>query len=77
MAMGDLITIGLTGHGTFTVTADGLDCAMSRYLPGSPYSLRQKIDAHEENDRPAGTYDNLITVSECLMVLAWLDAKKS
>lgn len=75
MAMTDIISIEIQGHGEFYATADEMDRTISRYLPGSPYTLRQKIDVHPNNTERAGHFDNLITVTEYLMVLAYLDSR--
>lgn len=77
MSMYDKITLHLTGHPAYETTADGLDRAISRHLPGSPYTLRQKIDQHPANTFPAGHFDRLITVSEYLLVLAYFDDRES
>lgn len=76
MAMNDEIRIAISGHGAFRCEAFQMDRAISRHLPGSPHGLRQKIDSHENNTFPPGHYDGLITVTEYLMVLAWLDAQQ-
>lgn len=55
--MTDELSIMLTGHGERRCTADDFDVAISRYLPGSPYTLRQKIDAHPNNGFGPGHYD--------------------
>lgn len=74
MAHNDELCITLTGYGEVIVTANDFDMAISRHLPGSPYTLRQKIDAHPNNTDAPGHYDRLITVTEYLMVLAYLDS---
>lgn len=73
MSTTDELSMHLTGFGPFRVTAIQMDAAIQRHLPGSPYTLRQKIDAHPNNVRPPGSFDRLITVTEYLMVLAALD----
>jgi hypothetical protein len=68
MAITDLISINITGHGRFTVEVNDFDRMMVRHLPASAYGLRQKIN--ERSDYPAGHYDDVHTVTELLMILA-------
>lgn len=75
MSMTDELSIHLTGHGEFRVTADQMDRTLAHYLPASPYDLRQKIDAHPNSTEAPGHFDRLITVTEYLMVLAYLDSR--
>jgi hypothetical protein len=75
MSMDDVLVIYLTGHGRFSCTADEMDRAIQHHLPASPYDLRQKIDAHPNNTDAPGHFDRLITVTEYLMVLAYLDGR--
>ena len=75
MAMTDEIGIMLTGLGEFRVAAYQFDVLIDRYLPASPYDLRRKINMHENNPRDGKPYDDLLTVTELLMVLAWLDSR--
>lgn len=77
MAYNDQVCIWITSHATYNVTANDLDRAIARYLPGSPYGLRQKLDAHPRNSFLAGHFDDLTTVSEYLLVLAYLDSSES
>lgn len=73
MAMTDRVSVTLTGHGRVSVTTGAMDRTIARYLPASPFGLRQKIDTHEKNGYKPGHYDDLLTVTEYLMVLAELD----
>jgi hypothetical protein len=73
MAGHDKIAVGLSGLGWFETTADGMDRAMTYYLPASPYELRQKVELHDNNPFPTGHYRELDTVFACLVVLAYLD----
>lgn len=75
MAMTDKLSITLTGLGEFHCTADEMDRTIAHYLPASPAGLRQKIDNHPNNTDRSGHYDRLITVTEYLMVLAYLDSR--
>lgn len=75
MAYDDTLSLDLTGFGTYRCTADEMDRAITHYLPASPYDLRQKIDNHPNNTDAPGHYDRLITVTEYLMVLAYLDGR--
>lgn len=77
MAMTDIISITIKGHGEFYTTADQMDRTLAHYLPASPYGLRHKIDGHPNNINSPGHYDDLITVSEYLMVLAYLDGRSA
>lgn len=75
MSMNDELALYLTGHGTYRCTADEMDRALAHYLPASPFDLRQKIDNHPNNTEAPGHFDDLITVTEYLMVLAYLDGR--
>lgn len=73
MSLMDTISITIDGHGEFRVTPNQMDRSIARYLPDSPFGLRVKIDAHDRNQFPSGHYSDLLTVTECLIVLAELD----
>lgn len=73
MAMTDELTLTITGLSEIRIMAYQLDVAIERYLPASPYDLRRKINTHENNPRDGKPYDDLLTVTELLMVLVWLD----
>lgn len=75
MSMTDEISIMITGYGEFRITADQMDQAINHYLPSSPYTLNNKIDAHPSNSHEPGHYCDLITVTEHLIVLIYLDTR--
>lgn len=76
MSMHDKIEARLTGHPLIETTMNSLDRSIVRYLPASPFGLRQKIDQHPANGFAPGHYRNLITLSECLLVLTELDDRQ-
>lgn len=53
------------GHGSFRVTTDMMDWAISRYLPTSIEVMRQEISEATGFD-----YSDLRTMTDCLAVLA-------
>lgn len=65
----NLITMVVGKHGQFQTSAGSLDSLMERYLPASPTQLRAVIAQRSE----IVDYDDLTTITECLMVLAELD----
>ena len=71
MAITDKITVNITNHGQYQTDVNHFDLMIGRYLPASPYELRQKIT--ERSDYPEGHYDDVYTVTELLMILAELD----
>lgn len=73
MSMHDRLVITISGHDTYEVTANHMDRTIAKHLPDSPYGLRLRIDTHPGNRFEPGHFDNLITVTELLMVLAYLD----
>lgn len=71
----DEISLVITGYGEFRVTTEQMDRAISYYLPSSPYTLNNKIDAHPSNSHEPGYYSDLITLTEHLVVLIYLDTR--
>jgi hypothetical protein len=66
-----VIKIQIPGHGLFKTYAYRLDLVMAAYLPASAFTLRKKLSEYAtENGQAATTYDDLHSVTECLMVLA-------
>ena len=48
MALTDLISVTITGHGKFTVTVNDFDHMIAYHLPASPYDLRRKINERSD-----------------------------
>lgn len=71
MALADNISIHIHGHGWYQTSAERMDLLIERCLPASVAGLRQQII--DRGDYPAGHYDDLHTITECLMILAELD----
>lgn len=71
MSMTDRVSIHIAGHGTYSTSADGLDVAISRYLPASPFDLRAMVARRTAS--PVSYWSDCLTVSELLMVLASMD----
>ena len=68
-----IITLGIPGHGRFRTSAYRLDMVMRKYLPASVLELRNHLSQEASNNgMESNTYEDLQTVTECLMVLAEL-----
>lgn len=71
MAATDNIAVTIQGHGRYQTSVEAMDLLIERYLPTSVAELRQEIISR--SDYPATHYDDLRTVTECLMILAEFD----
>lgn len=66
----DLMTINLTGHGTFETTPDALERMIDRYWDYSSRNLRNEIQ--ELSGDPGYEVSDLTRIA-CIMILAELN----
>jgi hypothetical protein len=71
MAYSDDVKVQITNHGAYQTSVESFERMIVRYLPDSVAGLREKIA--ERGLYPPHHYDDLHTVTECLMILAEFD----
>jgi hypothetical protein len=70
MAVTDTIKVNIKGHGHYQLSVAGLDRVITAYLPASVSQLRDEIC--KTNGAEPREYADLVTVTECLVILGEL-----